>query len=130
MLDFAGKSNMGRCVSGIWSQILWVTHISWNLVPFFMGDKQFQEFGPNFYGWKIISGIWSHVSWVKNSFRSLVPFFIGETYFQAFGPILYGLKNIFRNLVPYFFHVRFQIFPCPKWQFELRFANSLAIREF
>ena len=43
-----------------------------NLVPFFMGEKYFQEFGPIFYGWNIFSGIWSHFLWEKNIFRDLV----------------------------------------------------------
>ena len=68
-----------------------------------MGEKYFQEFGPNFL-------------WVKNIFRNLVPFFdmhsasgyMDEKYFQEFGPKfmtcpqLVGtwVKNVFRNLVP------------------------------
>ena len=68
-----------------------------------MGEKYFQEFGPN-------------CLWVKNVLRNLVPKFdmpsasgyMGENYVQEFGhkmmtcPQLVGtwVKNIFRNLVP------------------------------
>ena len=71
MLDFAGKSNMGRCVSGIWPRKIWVKNIFRNLaqkirVIFFRDLTQ-----------KI---------WVKIIFRNLAPKNMGENYVQESGP--------------------------------------------
>ena len=52
---------------------IWVKNIFRNLVPFFMGEKYFQECGPIFMGEKY-----------SQEFASI--FFMGEKYFQEFGP--------------------------------------------
>ena len=39
-------------------------------------------------------------SWVKNIFRNLPPFFMGEKYFQEFASIFFMGDNYFRNLPP------------------------------
>ena len=61
-----GKSWHGKILArhGTKNQthFLWVKTIFRNLVPFFMGEKYFQEFGPiSFMGEKIFSGIWSKI---------------------------------------------------------------------
>ena len=40
--------------------------------------------------------------WVKNIFRNLPPFFMGEEYFQECASIFSWVKHIFRNLPPFF----------------------------
>ena len=77
----------------------------WNLVPFCMGEKYFQEVGLIFYGWKIFSGCPS-----QNFDMPSASGYMVENDFQEFGPKfmtcpqLVGtwMKNIFRNLVPIF----------------------------
>ena len=107
--------------SGIWSQFFDMSPASG-----YMGEKCFQEFGPNFltclqlvgtwmknifrnlvpisYGWKISSGIWSHFLWVTHIFGNLVPIFYGWKIFSGIWSQFFMGVNMFMILVPIFWH--------------------------
>ena len=63
---------------------------------FFMGEKYFQEFAPNFF----MGG--PHVGPPTWAPRGTQWGNMGAKYFQEFGPIFLWVKNIFRNLPPFF----------------------------
>ena len=64
--------------SGIWSQFSWVKNIFRILVLNFMGEKYFEDFGPEiFMGDKYFQEVGPKFSWVKHIFRNLVLLFHG-----------------------------------------------------